>query len=135
MDEAGPPARKPEREKYVTTYFPTAADSASAAPVEVSPGAEVRGLAIRLRKSRVFHIRGRLVDADTGGPAQTGIQLVPANEDLAGFATMGAQPGVAGRFEFSGVLPGAYTVQTDNSRGVFFTTGDDETIIGNGLRI
>jgi protocatechuate 3,4-dioxygenase beta subunit len=130
VDEAGPPARKPEREKYVTTYFPTAADSASAAPVEVGPGAEVRDVAIRLRKSRVFHIRGRLVDADSGGPAQTGIQLIPANETLAGFAAVGTQPGVAGRFEFSEVLPGAYIIQTDNSRGVFFTTGDDDTIIG-----
>ena len=69
IEVTGPPVRKVERERYVTTYFPGTSDASAAAPVEVNPGAEVRGLAIRLRKSRVFHIRGKAVNADTGAPA------------------------------------------------------------------
>src|SRR5262249_9126514 len=48
------------RERYITTYFPSTSDPTAASPIEVGAGAEVRNLAVRLRKSRVFTIRGRV---------------------------------------------------------------------------
>src|SRR5262249_44983123 len=67
-DQQGTIARKPLREAYVPTYSPNTADPAAAAPVEIAAGAEVRGIAVRLRKSRVFHIRGRVVSIAGGNP-------------------------------------------------------------------
>ena len=84
LEVTGPPVRKVERETYMPTYFPSASDASAASPVEVSPGAEVRGLAIRLRKSRVFHIRGRALNAETSGPAaRLFLRLVPKNGSIA----------------------------------------------------
>ena len=130
VDEAGPPARKPEREKYVTTYFPSAADSASAAPVEVAAGAEVRDLAIRLRKSRVFHIRGRAGGRGERRPradrSPTGSrQRSPGRIRHRGRAARRRRP-----FRIRAAFCPAPIDPDRHSRGVFFTTGDDETVIG-----
>jgi protocatechuate 3,4-dioxygenase beta subunit len=115
VDESGPPAGRPEREKYVTTYFPSASDAAAATAVEVDPGAEVRGLAIRLRKSRVFHIRGRVVDAESGAPAgRVWLRLAPKGE-VAATPAFGVESGADGRFEFGGIVPGSYGIEADNS--------------------
>ena len=115
LEVTGPPARKVEREGYVTTYLPSASDAAAAAPVEVSPGAEVRGLAIRLRKSVVFHIRGRVVNAGNGAPgAHVFLRLVPKNEAPSD-SQASVSAGSDGRFEFEGVLPGTYNLETNAS--------------------
>src|SRR5215471_14451237 len=77
-DQQGPPVRKTARESYVTTYFSNTADPAAAVPVEIAAGAEVRGIEVRLRKSRVFHIRGRVVNTANGTPAgRIFLHLVP----------------------------------------------------------
>src|SRR3954454_2660 len=90
----------PGRERPITTYYPSATGETSAAPVEVAAGAEVRGLAIRLRKARVYSIRGRTVP-----PARTTLQL----------ENRSVSPGNDGRFEFDGVLPGAYHIRTNGA--------------------
>ncbi len=61
---------------------PSTTDPAAAAPVEVGPGAEVRGLNIRLARIPVYRIRGRVVDSATGEPAgNTSLHLVRVGED------------------------------------------------------
>ncbi|HEV8145318.1 MAG TPA: carboxypeptidase regulatory-like domain-containing protein, partial [Bryobacteraceae bacterium] len=108
------PGRKGPQEDYVTTYYPSAIDSAQAAPIEVTAGIDVRGIEIRMRKTRVFRIVGRAVHSS--GASTQGAQLTL--QPLAGGNMFGmgrAQAMVrdqGGLFEFNNVLPGAYVLQT-----------------------
>jgi protocatechuate 3,4-dioxygenase beta subunit len=104
------------RERYVTTFYPSAIDPAAAGPVEVPAGGEVRGIAIRLHRERAFRIRGRAVNTATGRPADGLVfHLVPREEGLLPAADNGATTAHDGGFEFTGVLPGSYRIQTDAS--------------------
>jgi protocatechuate 3,4-dioxygenase beta subunit len=118
------PARKTTREAWVTTYFSNTIDPAAAAPVEVAAGAEVRGIEIRLRKSHVFHIRGRVVNIADGTPAHASLRLVPRGETIVPQTDVGVYSGSDGRFAFEGVLPGAYMLE---SADVVFTTADPQS--------
>jgi hypothetical protein len=68
------PGRKGPQEDYVTTYYPSALDSAQAAPIEVTAGIDVRGIEIRMRKTRVFRIVGRAMHSS--GASTQGVQLM-----------------------------------------------------------
>lgn len=106
-------------ERYVATFYPSALDSADVSPLEVAAGAEVRGLTVRLRKSRVFRIRGHVVLPEHYGmPAGTELRLVPG--------TRGVRTQPDGRFEFEGVLPGAYAIETTQ-----FLSGHTPVTIGD----
>ena len=54
-----PTATLPEtpEESYQTTYYPSSIDPAGAGALQVAPGSELRGVDIRFRKTRVFHVR------------------------------------------------------------------------------
>jgi hypothetical protein len=108
------PGRKGPVEGYVTTYYPGAIDFTTAVPIELTPGIEVRGLEIRMRKVRLFRVAGRATHA-AGLSTQGGrLMLVPAN-------TFFLPPNTSltatirddeGHFEFPRVLPGSYILQT-----------------------
>jgi Carboxypeptidase regulatory-like domain len=53
---------------YVDTYYPGVPDTASAAAIDLDPGAEVGGIDLVLRRQQLFSIHGRLVDSRTGKP-------------------------------------------------------------------
>ena len=59
------PDDKPER-AYVLTFFPSATDTANAAPVKVAAGAEASGTAIRLQKVNTVRIKGKVAGAGEG---------------------------------------------------------------------
>jgi len=104
---AGPP----DDEEYVTTYYPGAADPASAAPIEVGPGGQVQNVNVRPLRMRTFRVKGKV----TGLPASDhmgGISLNLAPRSSANYQGMnrGASIGPEGTFEIAGVSPGAYTL-------------------------
>jgi protocatechuate 3,4-dioxygenase beta subunit len=104
------------REVFVRTYYPDVADPAAARPIEVAAGAEIRGLAIRLRRARVFHIRGRAVNSASGAPAAgLDLHLTPREDALLPAVGRSAATGRDGRFEFTAVAPGSYRIQSDPS--------------------
>jgi len=98
-------SQPPSPERHIKTFYPSAADAADAQPVEVAAGAEVRGIAIRLRKSRVFRIRGRaLIAADSTPAADLSLILQPTGR--------GSKTYQDGRFEIEAVPPGSYWLET-----------------------
>jgi hypothetical protein len=107
------------REAYVQTYFPNALDPESAAPIDLIAGSELRGIAIHLRKSRVFEIRGTVVNTAGGALTQyTGLMLSSKSSSdsmMFGPNNMAQVPPKTSRFQFKNVLPGTYIIRTQNA--------------------
>ena len=106
-------ATKGPPEGPVPTFYPNATDAATASPVEVGPGAEVRGIDIRLRKARVFRVSGKVVNSATGSPMSPAMIMVFRREGGA-MSTMPASmymvQGDKGVFELRNVSPGSYSM-------------------------
>lgn len=120
--EAAPLDEEPGRERHVATYYPSSPDASSATPVEVGAGAEVRNISIRLRKSRVFTIRGRVLPAE-----RVSLKL----DESRTFGTA-----ADGRFEFTGLQPGTYEIRTNSAvqtlvgrASVTISDGDVEDVV------
>jgi protocatechuate 3,4-dioxygenase beta subunit len=104
---AAPPSDKPE-ESLVTTYYPNVLESSSASAVDLGPGAEVRAIDIRMRKSKTVRVKGKVVDA-AGLPA-SGAMISMAKRD-AGMTMPFTGPTAmvtTGDFLLTGVVPGLY---------------------------
>jgi len=96
---------------YPEVYYPNAADTDSAARVEVKAGAEVGGINFTLHPARAVKVRGRVVDAATGeAPAHANVTV--SSVSAAGVAGIGRSASVnsKGEFEVGGLLPGSYTL-------------------------
>jgi protocatechuate 3,4-dioxygenase beta subunit len=111
---------EPSRESYVSTYYPSSSDAATAAPILVSPGQEVQGMDIQLRKSRTSSISGRIAGFDKSH--RYGLSLQPHEQASSG--NFGGSRAAAmrpddGSFVFRGVIPGRYTLlaMVDNRMG------------------
>ncbi len=113
-DQAG----KDVPESNVTTYYPNALDPAGAVPLDVMAGVELRGIDIRMRRAKVYSIRGKAVDAVTGAPPANAIlSFSPksAGDTAVQTGTSINQVRPDGSFEFRGLLPGTYVIQTLNN--------------------
>jgi len=106
-------ATKGPEEALVPTYYPSASDAAAASQVDVGPGAEVRGIDIRLCKTRVFRVRGKVVNDGTGSPLSPA-SLVVYRRDAGGMSTLPVSISVVqdpkGAFELKNVPPGSYSM-------------------------
>jgi len=102
-----PPLTSVLIEHLVPTWYPNAVDSSSASVVHVGPGGEARDIEIRMRTARTFLVRGRVdVPADaTSVPDGLSLRAGPIE---GGYGT-GIEKG---SFEFTGVLPGSYTLES-----------------------
>lgn len=94
---------------HVTTYYPNSLDPASAQVIEIKPGSPVEGLELKLRSSRVFAIRGRVLDADGQPLANTSVSVRPKSGDFGAVSPGVRQSGAEG-FEVLQVPPGEYAV-------------------------
>jgi hypothetical protein len=105
-----------------TTWYPSSLDSSSATPLVVRPGQELTGAEIRLRRSSVYRIRGKV----------SGLEGVPALAGPSPFMTphlaVSPTPGVGGNtkggflkpdgsFEVEGVAPGTWQIRIE--QGMF----------------
>ena len=103
-------ADKPE-EEYVATYYPGSIDQVSARPLDVQAGQEMPGIDIRIQKTRVYRIRGKV----TGAPQPIrNVRLIMLPRDqvalMGFFGGAGAMVKEDGTFEIGGVQPGSYYV-------------------------
>jgi protocatechuate 3,4-dioxygenase beta subunit len=105
-------AGKEPVETQVLTYYPSAVQMSASTPINIAAGAEVRGLDIRLAKTRVFHIRGKFLDITTGTtPANARATLVPNSGDL----IPSGPPNTVirnGTFDFGPLPAGEYVLQS-----------------------
>ncbi|MCX6594194.1 MAG: carboxypeptidase-like regulatory domain-containing protein [Acidobacteria bacterium] len=103
----------------VTTYFPGVTELSRAQKIPVTAGAELTGFDIRLQKTRVYTIRGRLIDSATGQPPNgAGVLLMPRDAAFTGMA-IGSNGGrqTEGRFELRGVPAGSYNLMVRGGGG------------------
>lgn len=92
-------------EDDVPTYYPGTIDAAAAAPLEVGPGVQLRGVNVALAKARTFRVRGRVE-----GHAGASVLFAPRGEAPWSFPYAQHMTGPKGTFEIDQVLPGTYTL-------------------------
>jgi hypothetical protein len=112
-EAAHPQAGAQGTEDYVPTFYPGAADPDAASPVTVGAGQEVSGLAIRLRKARVYRVRGKVIGAAEDRTSRIQVTLQPQRRNAGSVAMFGGGGGNVkpdGTFEVSSVQPGSYTL-------------------------
>lgn len=111
-------------EEYPPIYYPNALTPESAAPLEVTPGAQLRGIDLTMTKVRAARIRGRIVDANNKPLPNAGVSLI--KRDGGAFNPMNRKlprrlPD--GSFEFRNVEPGSYTLAADYLEDEMHMTG------------
>lgn len=97
------------------TYYPGSGDPRAAVAFEITPGAEHRGIDIRMRRGRQYAIRGQAVDP--GGAPLGGVLLMALPKEGYPLAMQRSQTQVRpdGSFELRGLDPGAYVVNTQRA--------------------
>lgn len=115
MGMPGAPQQAPKdgpEEGFTAMYYPGVFDPAQAVQVDVAAGAEMRSIDIRMKKTKVVRIKGKVIDGTTGKPAeQVMVMLMPASMGFGFMSRSMAQVrGSDGSFELSGVSPGSYSV-------------------------
>ena len=99
-------------EGYAPTYYPGTADPAAAAPVQIFPGSQMRGVDISLTRTRTVRVSGRVANpgAAVGSSRSVMVFLMPRDGGMRGFNTRNSTMAKDGRFEIRGVLPGSYLI-------------------------
>ena len=95
------------RQGYVTLYYPGTADPSGASSVEVRPGSTTSGIDMTITSIPTVSVRGKIVDGQTGQPAQGAtVDLIPVgpprNNPIPSASVS------SGSFEFASVPSGAY---------------------------
>jgi hypothetical protein len=95
--------RNEVRETYAPSLYPR--------PIEVQLGVTTRGIDLTLKSQQLFRVRGRITDASTGQTPPRGEAVLhlrdPATGEDRGLDNIWFENGA---FEFSGVVPGTYSI-------------------------
>jgi uncharacterized surface anchored protein len=102
---------------YAATYYPSTTDATTAMPIDVGAGGEIRGIDVRLIKTRVWRVRGR-VNGPTAERGRGAIQVAlspaegPGNNQQ---MSMARPPD--GQFEIRNVPSGSYILHAQSQAG------------------
>lgn len=115
----------------VNTFYPSGLGFKEATPVDLTPGAELRGIDIHMRRSRVYSIGGKIVDATTGKPSTLTATIVPKNDvEAGGFNYRNVTPrSPDGDFDLPGFLPGDYAIQVSPNNAQHLTCRSEVTVV------
>jgi hypothetical protein len=113
---APPPADGSPETAYVGTYLPNTLDLAQAQRIDVAAGAELSGFQIRLQKSKVVRVSGKLTDAG-GEPIKTAQIMLMAGGGRVGSMSMTMVSDPEGKFELANLQPGTYSAITMQMQG------------------
>ena len=132
--------KKNYEEGFAPVYYPNAASAEAAAPLEITPGAQLRGIDLTLTKTRTVRLRGVVTNGATNKPAQANITLM--GRESTGMAmnrAFGRGVDDKGNFEIHSVVPGSYflVAQTfeDNKQSVAKVPVEVGTSNIDGLQI
>jgi hypothetical protein len=114
----------------VNTFYPSGLGFKEATPVDLTPGAELRGIDIHMRRSRVYSIGGKIVDATTGKPSTLTATIIPKNDvEAGGFNFRNVTPRAPdGDFDLPGFLPGDYFIQVNPNNNQRLTCRTEVTV-------
>jgi hypothetical protein len=112
---------------YVTTYYPGTKDPAQASTMKVAAGSQTDGVDIRLRKTTVFRIQGRVQPPVYIGP----ILLAPGDARMMGGINRAMPDADAeGRFSIAKVPPGTYLLMVSSSTAVVNGVPEARKLVG-----
>jgi len=95
---------------FAQTYYPATIDPANATALEVTAGAQLRGVDVMLVKTRAVSVKGRVYPAP-GGEETRGVEIQMNPRNSAGIPQeLGITVGPQGNFALHGVLPGSYVL-------------------------
>lgn len=108
MERPGVSGNTPQ-ESYAPTYYPGGSAPESAAPVEVTAGAQLRGMDFRLQKTRAVRVRGHIAGLPKKLQRGTSIRLMPRADSMYNFSPRGTRVNdQTGEFTINAVTPGSY---------------------------
>ncbi len=132
----GRPGQQGTPEVNVTTYYPNALDPTSAAALDLAAGGEVRA-DIRMRKARVYSIRGRAVDSAAIPAINSVLSITPKDDSALNLTnrrnTQTLSP--SGAFEFRNLVSGTYVVQAMPGSGLRSGNGEVLRSLGGRLEV
>ena len=116
------------------TYFPATTDINAAAIVRVNPGDERGGAEIRIQRSTVVNVSGR-VTGESAGDRSARLSIIPASQASFGFGFRGPGGGANiapdGSFTFRNIRPGEYQIVVNQfDRGGPKVTGRTSITVG-----
>jgi len=116
QDHSVRPGRVENPASNVTTYYPDSVDASGATALQVDAGSELRGIDIRIRRERVFSIRGLIIDAVTGKPAKTDLSAhLPGSSRGYSDPAWQTSSREDGTFELRSLSPGEYVLMASTS--------------------
>ncbi|HUF47667.1 MAG TPA: carboxypeptidase regulatory-like domain-containing protein [Vicinamibacterales bacterium] len=117
---------------YATVFYPTSVGPARAASVRLGSGEERTGLDFERRPVPSATVSGLVSGPDGPAPNQT-VTLVPAGSDdlVSPVGNYTTRTGADGRYAFSHVAPGGYTLRVVQTPGAAMGVRD-QTVTGGG---
>jgi len=97
-------------EEYTSAYYPGTSDIATAIPIELAAGAQLRGFELTLRKKRTVKVRGRVLDTTGSDPNRMMVSLIPTGPVSPGSTRRAMRIDQNGNFEILSVTPGSYNL-------------------------
>jgi protocatechuate 3,4-dioxygenase beta subunit len=133
MDRSrGAPAKGSEHEEaYPPTFYPNALQMESAIALNVTAGAQRRGIDITISKVRAVRVRGRVVDALNKPLPNAGVSMTPLNSTPKGATMRGSIQNSDGTFEFHDIPVGSYVLASNYVEEKVHMTGRQAIDVGN----
>ncbi len=129
-----PPAGQPakQEEAAVATFYPGVTDLSAATLIELVAGQDRPATNITLRKSAVFHVRGKVTGQVPNDRAQLRVILTSRSSTFMDYMGGASGPvGQDGTFDLSQVAPGAHNLILINAMGNFKTLGTVPVDVGS----